>query len=382
VGREPTNADAPTWSDRLARVALSCACEPGDLTATSLVDQLGAEGALLAQQAPKPGSELHSRLLTVEPERELERAAQKGVRFVVPGDEEWPAPLDELGLIGDRETGQGGTPIGLWVKGPMPLTELTTGVAIVGARSCTTYGTEVAHEIAASVARDGRVVVSGAAIGIDTAAHRGAVAASGRTAAVLACGPERVYPEASRRLLQHLWAEGVVVSEAPPGSAPTRLRFLSRNRLIAALTCGTVVVEAAIRSGALSTARWAEALSRSLMCVPGPVTSAASVGVHQLLRDGAGTLVTRGAEVLEAVGGHGEHLLPPPREESRPRDRLSVVEQRVLEAVPLVEPARVDSIAHVAALHVRDCDPALRRLARGGFVTCTPRGWRQAFPSP
>lgn len=366
----------PTWEERLARVALSRACEPGDLAAASLVEQLGPEAARMAQQEPKAGSELHSRLLVVEPERELEQAARLGIRFVIPGDDEWPDSLDALAHVGDRDTGLGGMPMGLWVRGPLRLDELADSVAVVGSRSCTTYGAEIAHEVGGAVGRTGRVVVSGAAIGIDIAAHRGAVAAGGRTAAVLACGPERVYPVVNRPLLQHLWAEGAVICEVPPRSAPTRIRFLARNRIIAALAAGTVVVEAAVRSGALSTARWAEAMSRHLMGVPGPVTSAPSAGVHQLLRDGA-TLVTRGADVLEVVGGYGDHLVEHPREEPRPRDRLTPVERRVLEAVPLVDPARVDSIAHVAALHVREVDGALRRLQRAGFVDSMPTGWRQ-----
>src|SRR3954447_15859043 len=173
-------------------------------------------------------------------------------------------------------------------------------VAVVGSRSATTYGAAVAGDIAATLGAAGHTVVSGAAFGIDNAAHRGALAAQGPTVAVLACGVDRAYPAAHRPLLDYIAEVGVVVSEAAPGCAPTRIRFLARNRLIAAFGQGTVVVEAAIRSGALNTASWTTELRRVLMGVPGPVTSAPSAGVHQLVRSRDALLVTSGQEVLEA----------------------------------------------------------------------------------
>ena len=155
-------------------------------------------------------------------------------------------------------------------------------------------------------------MVSGAAYGIDQAAHRGALGVEGANVAVLACGVDRAYPTAHRALLDHLADTALVVAEVPPGCAPTRGRFLSRNRLIAALTRGTVVVEAAVRSGALNTAGWTTRLNRHLMGVPGPVTSAQSQGIHQLIRTGEAILVTQGSEVLELVGDVGTHLVPHP----------------------------------------------------------------------
>jgi DNA processing protein len=195
---------------------------------------------------------------------------------------------------------------------------------------------------------------------------------------VLACGVDRVYPAQNRLLLQHLAAEFAVVSEQPPGSIPTRLRFLARNRLIAALTRGTLVVEAALRSGALNTTGWAERLNRQVMCVPGPVTSYTSQGVNNWLREGRGTVVTHGSEVLELLGRSGEHLVEEPRGPERPRDSLTPVEQQVLEWVPVSTPAPVDSIAHLSLRHVRDTDSALRRLRTKGFVVFEDGGWRLA----
>ncbi|WP_278259284.1 DNA-processing protein DprA [Nocardioides convexus] len=216
----------------------------------------------------------------MEIERVLEHAARRGIRFVVPSDREWPtqvADLDRAGMLHER----GGVPVGLWVRGPLRLDRLGESVALVGSRSSTSYGDQVAAESAAGLGAAGRPVVSGAAFGIDYAAHRGALNAGAPTVAVLACGVDRAYPAQHRDLLRHLGESHAIVSEAPPGAAPFRMRFLARNRLIAALGRGTVVVEAALRSGALNTSTWAERLNRVVMGVPGPLTSAASQGVHQ-----------------------------------------------------------------------------------------------------
>jgi DNA processing protein len=363
--------------ERLARAALSCGVEPGDGTTSLLIRQIGAVRALERSLVPKPGSQLAERLHDVDPARQLEQAARCGIRFLVPGDPEWPTQLDQLDdAITDQ--GFGGTPPGLWVKGPMPLTELSPSVAVVGSRAASVYGVEMTRALCEHLAISRVPVVSGGALGIDFGAHDATLLAGGATVAVLACGVDRVYPANNRLLLQHLAAELAVVSEQPPGSAPTRPRFLARNRLIAAMTRGTVLVEAALRSGALNTAGWAEALNRPVMCVPGPVTSYTSQGVNNWIRQGRGTVVTHGAEVLELVGGAGEHLVEEPRGEERPRDALSDVERQVLEWVPVSTPAEVDSIARHASLHVRDTVGALRRLHRKRFVRFEEGGWRLA----
>jgi DNA processing protein len=241
-------------------------------------------------------------------------------------------------------------------------------VAVVGSRSATSYGAGVASEIAAHVARADVCVVSGAAFGIDQAAHRGALAVKGRTVAVLACGADRAYPSAHKNLLDYIADTGVVVSELPPGCAPTKIRFLSRNRLIAALSRGTVVVEAALRSGALNTANWTTRLNRVLMGVPGPVTSAPSEGVHQLIRTGGAALVTNGAEVLDLVAPVGSFVAAVPRGEERVRDRLGEREQQVLEAVPVRAGASAWSIARTAGLAEREVSTVLARLKTRGLV--------------
>ncbi len=365
--------------DRLARAALSRLTEPGNHRVASAVARAGAD-TLLAELLAEQGRDtldldVEPRLGRLDPERELADAARLGIRFVVPGDEEWPEQLDDLLHAGTLHE-LGGPPLGLWVRGPLRLDQLAESVAVVGSRSATTYGEGVAREIAAGLCRAGMAVVSGAAFGIDQAAHRGALAAEGHSVAVLACGVDRVYPAAHRDLIEHLATVGAVVSELPLGCAPLRMRFLARNRIIAALTRGTVVVEAAVRSGALNTATWADALSRPVMGVPGPVSSASSQGVHHRIRTGAAGLVTGPADVLELVGGAGEHLQSEPRGRVRARDRLTSRHRQVLEAVPLRQPSGLTAIASTAGIGLLATQSALTHLTERGYVAESEAGWR------
>jgi len=365
--------------DRLARVALSRLTEPGEPRIAALVAQLGAVRLRQvlsdpAQEAPE-ARDVASRLRGLDPAADLERAERAGLRYIVPGDAEWPTQVDDL-MRAEVLDHRGGPPLGLWVRGPTRLDQLGRAVAVVGARSATTYGADIAASIAGSLVRAGYPVVSGAAFGIDQAAHRGALAVAGANVAVLACGADRVYPTAHRDLLDHLAATSAVVAEVPPGCAPTRGRFLSRNRLIASLTQGTVVVEAAIRSGALNTANWAAGLSRVLMGVPGPVNSAPSAGVHQLIRVRGALLVTDGHEVLEAVAPSGAHTLAHVQEPARPRDLLTAEQRQVLDAVPVHRGARAAKIAHTAGLAPHRVEAALLGLHHAGFVEHATGRWR------
>lgn len=366
---------------RLARAALSRLAEPGDLRLTGLTVDLGPVALYreLASMRDVHGvlSDVAARLAGTDPAQELARAAACGVRFVIPEDDEWPAQLDALAGAGSLHE-RGGVPIGLWVRGPLRLDTLGESVAVVGSRSATTYGTAMAGEIAAVAARAGMTVISGAAYGIDQAGHRGAIAMDGPTVAVLACGADRIYPSGHTELIEHIAATGAVVSEAPPGCSPQRVRFLARNRLIAGLARGTVVVEAAVRSGALNTANWTNRLNRPVMGVPGPVTSAASGGVHKMIRLQEATLVTSGDEVLELVGAAGEHLPEEPRGPETARDQLPVKQQQVLDAVPIASGAPVDSIARVAGLGLLEVRAALSRLEEADLVERDHDGWRLA----
>ncbi|WP_244963131.1 DNA-processing protein DprA [Nocardioides dongkuii] len=371
-------------AERLARVGLAQLTEPGDPRVAAVVAEAGAQvlyADVLRQRADRTTRQIRedaeSRLGGRDPADELADAAKAGLRFVVPGDEEWPSQLEDLAHAPALQQ-RGGPPLGLWVRGPVRLDTLAGSVAVVGSRSATSYGGDAAGLIAAVVARAGCPIVSGAAYGIDQAAHRGALGGGGTTVAVLACGADRIYPEGHRDLLEHLAREGAVISETRPGGAPMRIRFLSRNRIIAALAAGTVLVEAAVRSGALNTANWAGRLNRPVMGVPGPITSAPSQGVHQLLRSGAATLVTSGSEVLDVVSPAGEHVVEEPRGRERSRDRLSSQDRQVLDAVPVRHGAGTHSIARAAGLAMLTVASALERLRGGGYVEKDEGGWRLA----
>jgi DNA processing protein len=298
----------PTDAERIARAALSRVLDPGDQVAAPLAgadaqelwELLQAGGPLFARWEP--------RVTQARPEDDLERAAEADMRFVIPGDDEWPDQLQVLARNPD-----GGVPYGLWVRGPASLREtLAKSIAIVGARASSSYGEHVTGEIAGGLADEGVTVVSGGAYGIDAAAHRGALASGGATVAVLACGADVSYPKSNAALFDRIAQSGLLISELPPRCSPTKLRFLARNRLIAASTRGTVVTEAAIRSGALNSAGWAKRCGRPVMGVPGPITSRLSEGVHRLIRDGGAHLVNTVADVLDSVAAEeADDVVPP-----------------------------------------------------------------------
>lgn len=355
-------------AERAARVVLSRAVEPGDPRTSALVRQVGASAALeVLRRGDSPLFEdVSPRRLGIDPADDLARAGDLGIRFVIPGDPEWPPGLDDLGHGVDVQ-GLGGVPVGLWVRGPVRLDRLEGAVAVVGSRSATSYGADQAARISAGLARAGVAVVSGAAFGIDRAAHLGALSVEGTSVAVLARGLDRAYPAAHSDLVARLAATGAVVSELPHGMGPTRVRFLARNRIIAALSAATVVVEAGVRSGALNTAHWAAEMSRPVLGVPGPATSASSVGVHELVRRGGATLATSSAHVLEVVGRSGEHLLADPRGPDRPGDRLSVRQRQLLESTEIVA-LPLAEVAGRAAMPTRTAAWELQRLGAAGLV--------------
>lgn len=378
-------ADAPRGTrtrDREARAALSRLGEPGDVRLARVVAELGAVKVydLLRAEQDVAGvyTDVASRLRGLDPAGEIASVAEQGIRFVCPGDAEWPAGLLDLDAAEPVQQ-RGGAPLGLWAKGPLRLDDACrSAAAVVGSRSATTYGAGVAGDLGADLAARGVTVVSGAAFGIDQAAHRGALAAKGPTVAVLACGVDRAYPSAHRNLLDYIADTGLVVSELPLGCAPTRVRFLARNRLIAALARGTVVVEAAARSGALNTATWTIRLNRVLMGVPGPVTSAPSEGVHELIRGRGATLVTRAEDVLELLSPSGSFLSEPVRGQVLVTDALDERDSQVLDAVPVVLPADTASVARTAGVAAVDVSRAMPRLVELGLVEQTAGGWRRA----
>ncbi len=369
-------AEAPRWDERQARVALGSVWEPGDFRlsqlATEIQPQILAE---LLMASSGTDDDIAARLRAAQPERTLTAAHRMGIRFVVPGDAEWPRQVDDLVTTrGPRD--RAGAPLGLWVRGGGRLDAATRSLAIVGTRAATGYGADIAARLAADVAAEGFAIVSGAAFGIDAAAHRGALAAQSSTLAVLACGVDVSYPPAHDRLLAAVADAGVIVSEHAPGEQVTRHRFLSRNRLIAALTLGTLVVEAPHRSGALSTAAWAARLNRAVMGVPGPVTSVQSSGVHHLLRTEGATLVTSRDEILEVIGGLGEYLPDRPPLLGQREDRLTARQRRVLDAFDRGHAAGVLEIAERARLPLLETATVLDQLGRGRLVASDDGGWR------
>lgn len=358
----------PEDEERVARAAWSRLAEPNDGAAQELVATAGAVAALAKVRSGQGELRWQSRLPDLDPVRDLATVAGLGGRVLIPGDPEWPVGLDALGPE---------APFCLWVRGPLSLSRATArAAAIVGSRAATPYGERVATDLADGCANRGVTVVSGAAYGIDGAAHKGALAAGGPTIAVLACGVERAYPRGHDQLIDRILQDGAVVSEAPPDSSPTRWRFIERNRLIAALSRVTVVVEAAYRSGALGTASRADKLSLPVAAVPGPVTSPASFGCHRLLRGGA-ICVTRAEELVELCGPIGEFVadeLPIP---VAVHDGLEPRELRVFDALPLRRPAGLPALMKAAGLDPDSVLAALGRLQLRGLAVRTPTGWHK-----
>ncbi|MFE2022042.1 DNA-processing protein DprA [Streptomyces sp. NPDC059499] len=369
---------ARTGRERPARAALTRIFEPGDERAGRWLREVGpvelmrrltvADGSAetLKGMTATRLSGYRLRASTADPERDLSDVAGVGGRFVCPGDPEWPSQLDDL---------SDARPIGLWVRG-LPDLRLWAlrSVAVVGARACTPYGAHMAASIGAGLAERGWVVVSGAAFGVDGAAHRGALAAGGATMAVLACGVDVAYPRGHAELIGRMVEQGLVIGELPPSEHPTRSRFILRNRVIAALTRGTVVVEAEYRSGSLVTARNAQRLGRYTMGVPGPATSGLSAGVHELLR-GEGVLVTDAAEIAELVGEIGD-LAPARRGPVLPRDLLDPVSARVLDALPRRGAMEGRDVARTAGTSTDEALGRLYELHSLGFVEREADGWR------
>jgi DNA processing protein len=408
--------------EKLARAALTYLAEPGDPALGALLgicEPAEVLAAIKADMLPgvgpgcgdSPASKAalgralgrwRVRLPVLPDDEGIAVACRDGVRLVCPGDAEWPVGLDQLGQV---------RPYALWLRGTVDLRfACSRSVSMVGSRAATGYGGHVAGEIAADLGERGWVIVSGGAYGIDAAAHRGALAAEAITIAVLACGVDYPYPAGHADLFAAIAARGLVVSECPPGRHPARMRFLVRNRTIAALACGTVIVEAGERSGALNTARHAADLGKPLMAVPGPVTSAQSAGCHRIIREWGATCVTRAADIIEmlsplcvpdALAPGGLDALAPggPESASAPvsgpsgtgsalsardsvpsRDDLDADSARVLDGLPARGGAGTSTIAVNAGVDLDTVLRCLGRLAGYGFIERGDGGWRLRRP--
>lgn len=385
---------------RLARAALTRVMEPSDLVGLALIRAAGPVDALrVVRGEVTAGAEIERRVAAqldeadalsgwqglapailrwaprlpdLAPQRDLEVIRRLGGGLLIPEDPDWPEALADLGL---------GEPIALWVRGThRQLPPLQQCVAVVGSRDSTGYGASVTADMAHGLAQRSLTVVSGGAYGIDAHAHSAALAGARSgipTIAVMAGGVDRFYPMGNEELLRTVARDGAMIAEVPPGSNPTRYRFLQRNRLIAALCAVTVVVEARWRSGALSTAHHADLLSRHVAAVPGSVYSANSAGCHRLLREGSAVCVTDAAEVAELAGASGENLAT---EVSGPRadhDGLNLEDLMLLDALPAVAGATADKLCTVAGLSLQSVLSGLGRLEIMGLAERSNGHWRR-----
>lgn len=376
----------PVWRDRVARAFWLCLAEPGDATAHGLITSLGAPRSLELVRGGASAHEIVEEVLaSVDAdaifvaelthtigagldrwrpriddrsyEQAVSSAQRVGATLIVPGDDAWPTSIDDLGEH---------APLGLWMLGELS-GAAAQSIAIVGSRAATGYGEHVTMEIAGGLVERGFAVVSGAAYGIDGAAHRAALAAGGATIAFLAGGVDRAYPQGHTELLERIAGCGAILSEIPCGGQPTKWRFLQRNRLIAAMAGATVVVEAGWRSGSLNTAAHAASLGRPLGAVPGPVTSPASVGCHRLIREYDAQCVTGVDDVVELAGFNAP-------------DRTSASlrgpdETRVLDAMSTRVARDIAAIAKRSGLPLARVRSVLGVLDVLGEAREVPQGW-------
>ncbi len=358
----------PPMDLRQARQALLNCAEPGDSRLAALVQTHGpleAVGRLWAACGSASDSKYSLRLRAADLDREADRAAAVGARLVCPEDGEWPGAL--LGGLGDVAGSV--VPHALWVRGHLDLGQaVNRAVAVVGSRASTAYGEHTATELASGLSDLGWTVVSGAAYGIDGAAHRAALAVGGTTIAVLAGGVDDAYPKGHEALLARIIDNGLVVSELPLLQHPTRSRFLERNRIIAALGRGTVAVEMARRSGAANTLGFAVRLLRPVMAVPGPVGSAMSAGCHDWIRDRQAELVCDAGDVARLLSPVGEVDEPMRRGAERPTDRLSSAALQVFEVLPPVGLFPLAQLEAATALPLAVLGDTLRELLAAGLV--------------
>ncbi|AOZ73453.1 DNA protecting protein DprA [Boudabousia tangfeifanii] len=304
-----------------------------------------------------------------------DRLREVNANFLAPNDADWPIGLNDLGYE---------APIGLWVRGKLPK---QLPIALVGARASSLYGDRVASDFSAQLAEAGATIISGGAFGIDAAAHRGALAVLGKTVAFMAGGVDELYPLALRELHEEIIRTGAIVSEYPPFARPARWRFLHRNRLIAAASRCTVVVEAGNRSGALATARRAQEIGRPVGSVPGAINAPTSQGTNQLLRNGA-TCVTSPEQIIalcrpiETKGEDFNVEVIPGIDTALPGE-LSAVARRVWDSLPKRSNAKIARLANAAGLSQSEVKPILTELQLQGYVVQTgPQEYKRGIRVP
>jgi DNA processing protein len=405
--REPRSDQSVGEDVLLARAFLNRIAEPASLPLWWAVRREGPVEVARAIRAGRadqlvpgglPGA-VAARAAEADPYADVEAGLRHGIRLVVPESAEWPhfafSALERAGerraerwFRGEKKPSDSGEPIpplALWIRGPLDLAGVgVRSVSLVGARQQSEYGAYVADHLATGLAAEEFTIVSGGALGIDGTAHRATLRAGGTTVLVSAGGLDQPYPPAHAGLYERVAESGLCVSESPPGSAPRRRRFLTRNRLIAALGTGTVVVEAAYRSGALNTATHCITLGRMLMAVPGPITAANSAGCHRLLArdEGRARLVASVNDVLELVGGARDARTEPDPERQKGFDlsaRLDTVdplERQVFDGFPARAWTNPDRLAAATGLSPIAVMRSLPMLELAGLVESSVQGYR------
>lgn len=382
-------------AETAARVAWSTLAEPGDAVAGELVTALGPVRALgavteaadtsridvllgLCVESGMAGSEdvaafgavllaavgrWTPRLGRSDLAAVLAAARAVGATLLVPDGPGWPAAVDDLGPH---------APLVLWSRSAA--TGARPGLAVVGSRANTVAGAEATAEIASAAVDGGCSVISGGAYGIDAVAHRVAISAGAPTTAVLAGGIDQLYPAGNVELLRNVARQGSLLAESPPGTRPTRWRFLARNRLIAALADATVVVEAAARSGALNTAHHAAQLGRPVFAVPGAFASSASVGCHRLVAQGRAQIVVHPRDPVDAAVGSATASAADRPDEPLTGAREDPEVLRVVDALGRRSMAE-DEIARRSGMSLAEVADALALAQLQGLVVHASGGW-------
>jgi DNA processing protein len=346
---------------------LSLSENVGPATFESLIARYGDPAAAIAalpELSRKGGLSRPLRLYgETEAEADLERAEEIGARAVVPGEADYPALLRHIDAI----------PPVLWIKGKTPLAN-APAVAIVGSRNASALGLKLTRRLSSEIGAAGHIIVSGLARGIDTAAHEAALATG--TVAVLAGGLDLIYPPENAALHEAIAAQGLLVSEMKPGTVPKAEHFPRRNRIISGIARATIVVEAAMRSGSLITARLAAEQGREVFAVPGSPLDPRAEGTNRLIRQGA-TLITSSADVLEALGQTftpiNGSLLEPPHEFDHPAEASDTERQRLLSLLS-PSPVDLDDLIRESGLHPATVTSTLLELELAGKLTRHPQG--------
>lgn len=349
-----------------------------DATLVGLLDDMGIDHPSQRKKLGEHLARWQLRWADLDVDQEEKAARILGARIITRGHDLWPTALDDL---------MEESPFCLWTLGNPDLRDFAEGgISIVGARAASAYGEHVTANLVSELVSQGHPILSGGAYGIDAVAHRAALASHGITAAVMAGGIDQLYPAGNTNLLRNVIAQdGTVLTELPPGSVPSRVRFLRRNRLIAALTKVTVVVEAAWRSGTLSTANHAFEIGRAVGAVPGPVTSVQSAGCHRLLKESAAQCVTDAQDIIELAGfnvrsqGTGTELARQGELEfgDRLTDSLNPIEKLVFDVLSPRTLRTLDEVATRSGVTMGEAMAAVAQLESRKVIERVGYKWRR-----